>query len=161
MQWDDGHCSDQCSQIFTSTVGVWFHVGPACIAGKDNAYDEMVYNGPSSFVGAVKLIHTQGRQGKQEACHKHFINSIQHVNCLDFASISFEVNISVYLYTRKLCQDMNFIFKCCPVLVNTGSRTFFLFVYEHFEIMQVTFQTVKTIQAPTGDPIQIHHWELS
>ena len=41
-------------------AGVWFHVGQACIGAKNNAYDEMVYGGPSSFVGAVKLIHTKG-----------------------------------------------------------------------------------------------------
>ena len=45
-----------------STVGVWFHVGYARIGAKNNRKQEMAYNGPSSFVGAVKLVHTGGTQ---------------------------------------------------------------------------------------------------
>ena len=69
VQWGCGRF-----KACVSTVGVWFYVGHACIGAKDNAYNAMVYNGPSSFVGAVKLIHTQGRQKKQEAYHKQFMN---------------------------------------------------------------------------------------
>ncbi|CAB4045790.1 Hypothetical predicted protein [Paramuricea clavata] len=43
-----------------SIIGDWFHVGQAAVGAKDNSYHELVYKGPSSFVGAVKLVHTKG-----------------------------------------------------------------------------------------------------
>ena len=43
-------------------IGVWFHVGHACIGAKGSSYNEMTYNGPRSFVGAAKLVHTKGMQ---------------------------------------------------------------------------------------------------
>ena len=38
----------------------WFHVGHVCIGAKDNSYQEETYLGPSSFVGAAELVHTEG-----------------------------------------------------------------------------------------------------
>jgi hypothetical protein len=52
-----------------STLGVWFRVGHACISAKGNSNDEMAYNGPSSFVGAVKLVHTGGTQKDWSLMH--------------------------------------------------------------------------------------------
>ena len=49
-----------------STLDVWLHMDHACIGARDNSYHEMAYNGPSSFVGAVTLVHTTGRQKRLE-----------------------------------------------------------------------------------------------
>ncbi|XP_028405430.1 uncharacterized protein LOC114527909 [Dendronephthya gigantea] len=43
-----------------SAYGVWHDVGKACIGAKDNSFADITYNGPSSFVNAVKLVHTSG-----------------------------------------------------------------------------------------------------
>ena len=36
------------------------YVDHVCIGAKDDSYAEMTYTGPSSFVGAVKLVHKKG-----------------------------------------------------------------------------------------------------
>jgi hypothetical protein len=55
-----------------STLGVWFHVGHACIGAKGDSYHEMAYNGPSSFVGAAKLVHTEGTKKDWSLMHDLF-----------------------------------------------------------------------------------------
>ena len=63
-----------------STLGVWFHVGHACIGAKGNSNDEMAYNGPSSFVGAVKLVHTEGTKKDWSLMHDDlFDDDVTHV----------------------------------------------------------------------------------
>ncbi|XP_028402253.1 uncharacterized protein LOC114525227 [Dendronephthya gigantea] len=49
-----------CFLQLSSACGVWFDVGHACVGTRDNSFHELTYNGPSSFVGAVKLVHTSG-----------------------------------------------------------------------------------------------------
>jgi hypothetical protein len=41
-------------------TGVWFYVGDGCFGAKGNSYMEVTYKGPSTFVGAMKLVHTSG-----------------------------------------------------------------------------------------------------
>jgi hypothetical protein len=41
-------------------TGLWLYVGEGCFGAKDNSNMEVTYNGPSAFVGAVKLVHTSG-----------------------------------------------------------------------------------------------------
>ena len=52
-------------------IGLWYHVGHVCVGARGNSYKEVVYNGPNTFVGAVKLVHISG----YVSCTKSIRNS--------------------------------------------------------------------------------------
>lgn len=53
-------------------------IGHVCVGGKDLEFEEIKYTGPSSFIGGIKLVHTDGYiacgtygRGSKWGCKRH------------------------------------------------------------------------------------------
>jgi hypothetical protein len=69
------------------------------VGAKDNSYHELVYKGPSAFVGAVKLVHTKGYMSNHKG-EKHSYWGITHSPHLLATVITDAENRIIYPSTR-------------------------------------------------------------
>jgi hypothetical protein len=69
------------------------------VGAKDNSYHELVYKGPSAFVGAVKLVHTKGYMSNHKG-EKHSYWGITNSPHLLATVITDAENRIIYPSTR-------------------------------------------------------------